>query len=193
MMKFSIQKLTLLFVLALVVVCTNTAIFYGNTIDLIHNQKAVNSSYEVIAQLGNFLSNFQDTEIAQRNYLLTADIDDLQTYDKAKQNTSKSLDKLRVLAANSAQKKQWLLLLRQKVNQRLDILQAEVEARKYKGWNGVLTLIKSQQHRDKSQPIQTWLEKYLTEEQDLLQKKLSDRKLILTKIWRCFSLPLLLI
>lgn len=104
MMKFSIQKLTLLFVLALVVVCTNTAIFYGNTIDLIHNQKAVNSSYEVIAQLGNFLSNFQDTEIAQRNYLLTADIDDLQTYDKAKQNTSKSLDKLRVLAANSAQK-----------------------------------------------------------------------------------------
>ncbi len=171
MMKFSIQKLTLLFVLALVVVCTNTAIFYGNTIDLIHNQKAVNSSYEVIAQLGNFLSNFQDTEIAQRNYLLTADIDDLQTYDKAKQNTSKSLDKLRVLAANSAQKKQWLLLLRQKVNQRLDILQAEVEARKYKGWNGVLTLITSQQHQDKSQPIQTWLEKYLTEEQDLLQKK----------------------
>ncbi|MDJ0674620.1 MAG: PAS domain S-box protein [Calothrix sp. MO_167.B42] len=171
MMKFSIRKLTLLFVLALVVVFTNAAIFYGNTIDLIHNQKAVTSSHEVIAQLGSFLSHFQDTEIAQRNYLLTADIKDFQAYVTAKKNTTKSLDKLRSLTTNSAKKKHWFLLLKQKVNQRLETLQTEVEVGKHKGWNGVVKIIKSQQNQQESRQIQTWLENYLTEEQNLLEQK----------------------
>ncbi|MDJ0621180.1 MAG: PAS domain S-box protein [Calothrix sp. MO_192.B10] len=171
MIKFSIRKLTLLFVLALAVVCANAAIFYGNTIDLIHSQKAVTSSHRVIAQIENFLSHFQDIEIAQRNYLITANINDFQTYVAAKQSTNKSLDKLRNLTTNSAHKKQWFLLLKQKVNQRLDILQTEVEVRKEKGWSEVAQLVKSQQPQQKSQQIQTWLENYLTESQDLLQQK----------------------
>ncbi len=171
MMKFSIRKLTLLFVLALVVVCANAAIFYGNTIDLIHSQKAVTSSHRVIAQIENFLSHFQDIEIAQRNYLITADVNDFQSYVAAKQNTNKSLQRLRNLTTNYAYKKQWFFLLKQKVNQRLDILQAEVEVRKEKGWNEVAQLVKSQQRQQESQRIQTWLENYLTESQDLLQQK----------------------
>ena len=181
MMKLSIRKLTLLFILALVVVCTNAAIFYGNTVDLIHSQKAVTSSHEVIAQLENFRSHFQDAEIAQGKYLITADIKDFQAYTKAKQNTQSSLEELSSLTKNYPHKQEWLFVFKQKINQYLELLQAEVELRKNRGIQAVIQSLKSPEHQQERQETQTWLGNYLTEEQNLLQQRIQRSQICFRK------------
>lgn len=186
MMKLSIRKLTLLFILALVVVCTNAAIFYGNTVDLIHSQKAVTSSHQVIAQLENFRSHFQDAEIAQGKYLNTGDTKDFQAYTKAKQNTQSSLKQLSSLTKNYPHKQEWLLVFQEKINQSLEVLQTEVELRQTKGIQAAIKSLKSPKSRQGRLETQTWLENYLAEEQNLLQQKVLPSQVFFRKTMAMF-------
>ncbi|MEH1901324.1 MAG: CHASE3 domain-containing protein [Nostoc sp.] len=77
---YRVQKLKVVFILALAVIFTNAVVSYSNTVKLMHNQQGLTYSYEVITQLESIQSLLKDTETAQRNYLITADADDLKTY-----------------------------------------------------------------------------------------------------------------
>ncbi len=70
----TVQKHKAIFILALAVVFTNTLIFSDNTIKLIDKREYLISNNKIITQLQAIQATLQNTETAQRNYLITSQI-----------------------------------------------------------------------------------------------------------------------
>ncbi|MCF2149413.1 CHASE3 domain-containing protein [Desmonostoc muscorum LEGE 12446] len=176
-----VQKHKAIFVLALAVVFTNTLISYDNSIKLIDNHERLISSHQVIAQLKNIQTLLQDTEIAQRNYLITSDVDALKTYLRAYQESDRNLQILTNLIADNPQRQQWFSLLKPKISTRLNILQQEIYLRKNQGLVATKQLILSKQDKEIGKEIQQLIDDYLKKEQNLLQQKIQESQAISQK------------
>lgn len=182
---YRVQNLKAIFILALAVVLTNAVVSYSNTVKLIHNQQWVTSSYEVITQLESIQSLLKDTETAQRNYLITADADDLQTYLAAYQQTNSNIQILSNLTTDNHQKQQWISLLEPKITNRLNILQQEIYLRQNQGLEAVRQQILSDKDKQIGKRIQQLIHDSLKAEQNLLQQGMqqlqaSSQKAIVT-------------
>ena len=182
---YRVQNLKAIFILALAVVLTNAVVSYSNTVKLIHNQQWVTSSYEVITQLESIQSLLKDTETAQRNYLITADADDLQTYLAAYQQTNSNIQILSNLTTDNHQKQQWISLLEPKITNRLNILQQEIYLRQNQGLEAVRQQILSDKDKQIGKRIQQMIHDSLKAEQNLLQQGMqqlqaSSQKAIVT-------------
>ncbi|MEH1940138.1 MAG: PAS domain S-box protein [Nostoc sp.] len=182
---YRVQKLKAIFVLALAIVFTNAVVSYSNTVKLIHNQQWVTDSYKVITQLESIQSTLKDTETAQRNYLITADADDLQTYLAAYQQTNSNIQILSKLTADNHQKQQWISLLEPKITNRLNILQQEIYLRQNQGFEAVRQRILSDKDKQFGKEIQQLIYDTLKVEQNLLhqgmqQSQATSQKAIVT-------------
>ncbi|MCC5641861.1 PAS domain S-box protein [Nostoc sp. CHAB 5824] len=167
---YRVQNLKAIFILALAVVFTNAVVSYSNTVKLIHNQQSVTSLYKVITQIEIIQSRLKDTEIAQRNYLITADADDLKTYLAAYQQTNNNIQIFNKLTANSHQKEQRISLLEPKISNKLNILQQEITLRQNQGFEAVWQRILSEKDKQISKEIQQLIHDSLEIEQNLLQQ-----------------------
>lgn len=182
---YRVQKLKAIFILALAVVFTNAVVSYSNTVKLISNQEWVTSSYKVVTQLEILQSTLKDTETAQRNYLITADPDDLQTYVAAYQQTNSNIQILSNLTAQNHQKRQWISLLEPKISNKLNILQQEISLRQNQGFEAVRQRILSDKNKQPGKEIQQLIHDSLEVEQNLLQQGMqqsqaSSQKAIVT-------------
>ncbi|MEH2194693.1 MAG: PAS domain S-box protein [Nostoc sp.] len=178
---YRVQKLKAIFVLALAVIFTNAVVSYSNTVKLIHNQQWVTSSYEVITQVESIQSILKDTETAQRNYLITADADDLKTYLAANQQTNYNIHILSKLTPNNHQKQQWISLLKLKITSKLNILQQEIYLRQNQGFEAVRQRILSDKDKQSSKEIQQLIHDYLEVEQNLLRQGMQQSQAISQK------------
>jgi two-component system, cell cycle sensor histidine kinase and response regulator CckA len=167
---YRVQKLKAIFVLALAVVFTNAVVSYSNTMKLIHNQQWVTDSYQVITQFESIQSSLKDTETAQRNYLITADADDLQTYIAAAQKTNSNIQIINNLNAKNHQKQPWVSLLEPKITNRLNILQQEIYLRQNQGLEAVRQLILSEQDKQIAKEIQQLIHNSLKADKNLLDQ-----------------------
>ncbi|WP_242063417.1 PAS domain S-box protein [Nostoc sp. FACHB-892] len=182
---YRVQKLKAIFVLALAVVFANAVISYSNTVQLIYNQQRVTSSYKFLTQLESIQSTLKDIETAQRNYLITADADDLKTYVAAYQETNSKIQTLSNLTAENNQKQQCISLLKPKITNRLNILQQEILLRQNDGFEAVRQRILSDKNNQNSQEIKQFIHEFLEIEQNLLQQGMqqsqaSSQKAIVT-------------
>ncbi|MEH2248564.1 PAS domain S-box protein [Nostoc sp.] len=171
---YQIQYLKVIFILALAVVFTNAVASYGNTVKLIHNQQWMTYSYDVITRLESIQSSLKDTETAQRNYLITADADDLQTYLAADQQTNSNIQILSKLTVDKHQKQQWISLLEPKITNRLNILQQEIYLRQNQGLEAVRQQILSDKNKQIGKEIQHLIHESLKVEQNLLQQRMQE-------------------
>jgi PAS domain S-box-containing protein len=181
---YRVQKLKAIFILALAVVLTSAVVSYS-TVKLVQNQQWVTSSYKVITQIESIQSLLKDTETAQRNYLITADADDLQTYLADYQKINNNIHILSKLTADNHQKQQWISLLKLKITNWLDILQPEIYLRQHQGLEAVRQLILSDKDKQISKEIQQLIHDSLEVEQNLLrqgmqQSQASSQKAIVT-------------
>lgn len=143
------------------------------------------SSYKVVTQLESIQSTLKDTETAQRNYLITADADDLQTYLAAYQKTDSNIQIISKLTAQNHQKRQWISLLEPKISNRLNILEQEIALRQKQGFEAVRQRILSDKDKQSSKEIQQLIHDSLEVEQNLLQQRMqqsqaSSQKAIVT-------------
>ncbi|MBG1267674.1 PAS domain S-box protein [Nostoc sp. WHI] len=180
------QKLKAVFILALAVVFTNAGVSYSNTIKLIHNQQWVTSSHEVITQIESIQFTLRDTEAAQRNYLITLDADELQTYLGAYQQTNSNIQILSKLTVKNQQKQQWIYLLEQKITNRFNILQQEVYLRQDQGLEAVRQFILSNQDKQISKEIQQLIQDSLKAEENLLQRRMHESQASSQKVMVTF-------
>ncbi|MEH2422946.1 MAG: PAS domain S-box protein [Nostoc sp.] len=171
---YQVQDLKIIFILALAVVFTNAIASYGNTVKLIHNQQWMTYSYDVITRLESIQSSLKDTETAQRNYLITADADDLQIYLAADQQTNSNIQILSKLTADNHQKQQWISLLELKITNRLNILQQEIYLRQNQGLETVRQQILSDKNKQIGKEIQQLIHDSLEVEQNLLQQRMQE-------------------
>jgi two-component system, cell cycle sensor histidine kinase and response regulator CckA len=188
-MKWSIrQKLTAVFALALVVIFANVVVAYSSTIKLIENQHWVTSSQEIITQVERTFLTFKDAEIAQRSYLIVANADDLDAYAAAWQQTNTNIQILKQLAADNAEKQQWVSLLEQKITVRLNFLQEELSLRENQGFESARQFILSRQDKLVMNDIQQLIQEMEQGEQNLLQKRIKQSRTSFQKTIVTFSL-----
>ncbi|MHC5726260.1 MAG: ATP-binding protein, partial [Nostoc sp.] len=169
---YQVPKLKAIFILAFALVFTNSVVLYSNTANLIHNQQWVTYSYKVITQLESIQSPLKDTENAQRNYLIRADADDLQTYLAADQQTNSNIQIPSKLTADNHQKQQ------PKITNRFNILQEGIYRRHRQE-------ILSDKDKQIGKEIQQLIHDSLKVEQNLLQQGMqksqaSSQKAIVT-------------
>ncbi|MCW5316944.1 PAS domain S-box protein [Nostoc sp. KVJ3] len=171
---YRVQRLKAIFILALAVILTNAIVSYSNTVKLIHNQQWVTSSYKVITQVESIKSALKDTETAQRNYLITADADDLKTYLTVAQKTNNNIQILTNLTANNHQKQQWISILEPKITNWLNILQQEIYLRQNQGLEAARLLILSGRDKKIAKEIQQIIDDSLEVEQNLLRQEMQE-------------------
>ncbi len=189
MMKWSvIQKLRLVFILALVILFTNAVISYSNTMKLIHNQKWVMHSQSIITQVETIISTFKNAEIAQRSYLLASDPVSLKAYLDARKQTDEHIDILKKLSESNRRQQQWNAVLEQKITERLNILQTEVSVNQSQGFAAAQQLILSHKDTRLSNDIQQLIHEDLEAEQNILQQQNQQSQVSSQKTIASFSL-----
>lgn len=172
MTKFSvIHKLKGIFILALAVLLTNAVISYSNTIKSFEHQQCVADSSRVMNQAVMLIITLKDAEIAQRNYLLTTNTDELKNYVAASEQAQKKITILQQLTIKKHQKPQWISALQQKITEQQNLLQQEVTVSQKQGVAVAQQLVSS--HQDKRlqlhQDIQKLVDTALATEQSASQ------------------------
>jgi two-component system, cell cycle sensor histidine kinase and response regulator CckA len=170
MIKWSvIHKLRALFILVLAILFTNTVVSYTTTIKLIHNQQWVTSSPGIITQFSNLNSILQNAKISQRNYLITANPNDLTAYLQARQQTDKNLEIMKQLTQDS-ENQQLISILAEKITQKLNNLQTEISVVQNQGLDTVTQLVLFHEKQRLSQDIQQLIDDNLAAEKNILQQ-----------------------
>ncbi|MBD2679165.1 MULTISPECIES: ATP-binding protein [Nostoc] len=176
-----VQKHKAIFILALSIVFTNTLISYDNTIKLIYNRQFVTDSHKFITQLQIIQSTLQYTETAQRNYIITSDIEAIEAYNRGYEQSDRHLQNLSKLIGNNPQKQQWFSLLKQKISNRFNTLRQEIYLKENQGLPATQQLILSKQDKEIGKEIQQLIEDSLKKEQNLLQEEIKESQAISQK------------
>ncbi|WP_257207532.1 CHASE3 domain-containing protein [Nostoc linckia] len=193
MKKWSrVQKHKAIFILALSIVFTNTLITYDSTIKLIDNRESVTYSHKFITQLQIIQSTLQDAETAQRNYLITSDIEALTAYYRGYKDSDRHLHNLNQLIANHPQQQQWFNLLNSKISSKFNTLQQEIYLRKNQGLAATKQIILSKQDKQIGKEIQQLISEYLKTEENLLQREIRESQAISQKAVMRFLMTLIL-
>lgn len=122
---------------ALILLFFSSFASYFSIKTLIDNSQMVRKSNQIIKDLDNVFSLVKDAETGQRGYLLTGDQVFLEPYTKSKDKISGALDQLSSEISNTATQSKNLEKLKSSVNDRLEILEKNLNDKKNK--NAVTT------------------------------------------------------
>lgn len=122
---------------ALILLFFSSFASYFSIKTLIDNSQMVRKSNQIIKDLDNVFSLAKDAETGQRGYLLTGDQVFLEPYTKSKDKISGALDQLSSEISNTATQSKNLEKLKSSVNDRLEILEKNLNDKKNK--NAVTT------------------------------------------------------
>jgi PAS domain S-box-containing protein len=181
-----VQKHKAIFILALSIVFTNTLISYDNAIKLIDNRESVTYSHKFITQLQIIQNTLQYTETAQRNYIITSDIEVLEAYNRGYEESDRHLHNLNQLIANHPQQQQWFNLLNSKISSKFNTLQQEIYLRKNQG------LAATKQDKQIGKEIQQLISESLKTEENLLQREIRESQAISQKAVMRFLMTVVL-
>ncbi len=173
MNKWSLTtKLKTVFIIVLAVILGNATVSYSNTAKLIKNQQYVSNSHEIVIQLEKTLSSFGDAQIKASNFLIFSDIENLEGYLKANQQTKTNIRALKKLTANNQQKQQQIIILEQKISQRLKAIESEISLGGNRDLSAVKKLISSPENKQALNKIQQQIQTLETKETKLLHKRI---------------------
>lgn len=122
---------------ALILLFFSSFASYFSIKTLIDNSQMVRKSNQIIKDLDNVFSLVKDAETGQRGYLLTGDQVFLEPYTKSKDKISGAIDQLSSEISNTATQSKNLEKLKSSVNDRLEILDKNLNDKKNK--NAVTT------------------------------------------------------
>lgn len=117
---------------ALILLFFSSFASYFSIKTLIDNSQMVRKSNQIIKDLDNVFSLVKDAETGQRGYLLTGDQVFLEPYTKSKDKISGALDQLSSEISNTATQSKNLEKLKSSVNDRLEILDKNLNDKKNK-------------------------------------------------------------
>ncbi|MBW4508576.1 MAG: PAS domain S-box protein [Scytonematopsis contorta HA4267-MV1] len=189
MSKWSLTtKLKTVFIIVLAVILANATVSYSNTAKLIKNQQYVSNSHEIIIQLEKTLSSFGDAQIKAGNFLIFSDIENLEGYLKANQQTKTNIKALKQLTADNRQKLQQIIILEQQINQRLKAIESEISLGINRDLSVVKQLISSPENKQAINKIQQKIQTLETEETKLLHKRIYQLQISSQNAMTTFSI-----
>jgi sigma-B regulation protein RsbU (phosphoserine phosphatase) len=115
---------TLGLVLVLVVLAANAWLADQNTRQLVHNERWVKHTYDVLVGLDTLLTTLLDAETGERGYLLTAEPRYLQPYQQATPRLGQMLERLALDTTDNPSQQQRLPALQNGINEHIQLLAA---------------------------------------------------------------------
>jgi two-component system, cell cycle sensor histidine kinase and response regulator CckA len=189
MNKWSLTtKLKTVFIIVLAVILANATVSYSNTAKLIKNQQYVSNSHEIITQLEKTLSSFGDAQIKAGNFLIFSDIENLEGYLKANQQTKTNIRALKQLTADNQEKRQQIIILEQQINQRLKAIESEISLGINRDLSVVKKLISSPENKQAINKIQQQIQTLETKETKLLNKRIYQLQISSQNAMTTFSI-----
>jgi two-component system, cell cycle sensor histidine kinase and response regulator CckA len=189
MNKWSLTtKLKTVFIIVLAVILANATVSYSNTAKLIKNQQYVSNSHEIITQLEKTLSSFGDAQIKAGNFLIFSDIENLEGYLKANQQTKTNIRALKQLTADNQEKRQQIIILEQQINQRLKAIESEISLGINRDLSVVKKLISSPENKEAINKIQQQIQTLETKETKLLNKRIYQLQISSQNAMTTFSI-----
>jgi hypothetical protein len=141
-MGFTLEKYApLAFLMGLALLMSLSVISYRSLNNLTRTADHVSHTHEVIAQLEETLSDFKDTVIGTRGYVLTGKESYLDVYHEARRDIDLDFQQLRGMTADNPQQEQRLDALEQLKEGSLDRSEEIIRTRRTQGFNEALALL----------------------------------------------------
>lgn len=122
------------FFLAITLLIVMGGIAYLSITGLIQAADQVSHTHEVLENLGALLSEFSDTEVGERGYVMTGNPAFLEPYNLAAVKLERHFSALRSLISDNPEQEQRLSKLVQLTGQKLDLVKQTVALRKEQGF-----------------------------------------------------------
>jgi len=171
-MKWNVAtKLGAGFGLALLIFVIVGIVSYQATVRLVDASEIRKHTYEVLEQLADLRLFLKEMELGQRNYVLMDDENDLESYQGALGKIEPTLERIRKLTQDNPHQQARLDKLEPLVKSRLDFSAQTINARRDKGMDAALQLIKSGTGTQLTDAIFKLLGEMDNEENELLEKR----------------------
>src|SRR5262245_2423790 len=135
--------------------------------------RLVVSSYETLTLMRQAVIALQDTEVGQRAYLLSGDVNDLQPYERARLRIETELRQLEAATATDPDTIQQVREFRAAANEKLDQLNATITTYQLYGRDAALALERTGAGRATSDRIRQIANSFIEGQRLLLARRLS--------------------
>ena len=132
-------------------------------------------TYVVISAL-DVLANIEYAEAREREYLLTTDPSDIETYQRSRKDLDDEFDRLRKLVNNNRREEEQVEKLRYLVHQKLDELQAAIDVRTRAGPETAGALVRTGRSLQLMNAIRTNVSEMEEDEQSTLTRFSRERR-----------------
>jgi methyl-accepting chemotaxis protein len=174
-MKWSVgTKIGSAFALVWLVLLVIWTTSYRSSVQLIETAGLVSHTNQVRLELTELLSHLQDTETAQRGFVLTGQDRYLELYTTGVPQTKASLQQIRQLTADSPNQQRRIDSLEQLVNQKFALQEEIIELRRTKGLDAALKVVQTNQVQTYMEEMRKVIADMDKEETDLLTVRDKD-------------------
>jgi PAS domain S-box-containing protein len=136
-------------------------------------QRLVVNSYETLALMRQAVAAVQDTEVGQRAYLLSGDVNDLQPYEQARLRVETELRQLEAATAGDPDAVQQVREFRSAANEKLEQLSATITTYQLYGRDAALAFERTGAGRGTSDRIRQVANAFIEGQRLLLARRLS--------------------
>ncbi len=157
--------------LALTVLAIRAVFSFWNVRNSQEDANLISHTNIVLAQLEEVHSLVNEAESGQRGYIISQQIEYLEPYNESKQLISKKIETLKALTSDNSTQQKNLSVLQPLVQQRLDLLQKDIQVSQQQGFEAVKGYILTNNGFRLMEQIHATLDQMVAEETNLLQER----------------------
>jgi methyl-accepting chemotaxis protein len=171
-MKWSVgTKISAGFGITLIIFIVVGLIAWRSTVSLVDAAAWTRHTSDVQTQLDGIHTALREAELAQRNYLLTADAAYLDEYTSRQHEVERGMEQVRTLTADNARQQARLARLEEPVKRRLAIASETIDLRRTQGLDGAIGLVKTGRGKAASEESLRILTEMRSDEAELLAQR----------------------
>jgi signal transduction histidine kinase/CHASE3 domain sensor protein len=166
--------LNIFFSMTFLLLILNCVFLVQSIMSLMSAEDVVNHTFEVRLTVDGVLSLIKDAETGQRGFIITGEEKYLEPYNAALPQIDTSINQLQLLTKDNKIQQERVILLREKVQRRIDRIEQTIDLRRNKGFieaqKNVLTGIGKMEMDD----VRSNVAEIKTEELNLFDQRLSE-------------------
>lgn len=171
MKRLSQETLLASFGVIVAALLINAVVAYQSTLSLIENERRVDHSQSVLAEIAETLSTVTDAETGQRGYIITGSRIYLDPYLDSLGEIDGHVQRLRTLTLDNPRQQARLTRLEPRIAERLRLLRRGIELREKSGWDAARQHLLAGRGKREMDQIRALLTAMTQEEQRLLAER----------------------
>ena len=143
----------------------------SNAQKMVEDNKWVDHTYEVLAEIETLVSELKDMETGQRGFLITGKDRYLEPYFSGLKGSHNSLEKLRSLTSDNANQQARIIKLESQIQEKVAELKETIALRQDRGFEAARKVVLSDRGKEVMDRMRETLKQMTTEERNLLVQR----------------------